>query len=356
MDVLKNFVKSRKLALSLFSLAVFSLLLVPRVFAQNAQPGLDLTVSPPVYDLTANPGDTVKQTFRIRNNGTSPLELQVTARRLISSPDNGSPVPESDTKGEELSWVTFNPSSFTAAPREWTNINYAINIPKTAAYGYYYVFGITEKNAQTQKTTGAAVKGEVLVVVLLNVKKEGAVSRADLVNFAPKSFVSEYLPVTFEVTVANKGNVHVKPHGNIYITRGEGKDIAILDVNPGVGSVLPGGKRTFETSWNDGFIVRQPSLDENSQPKVDKNGNPETHLAINWNSLTSFRIGPYTAHMLLVYDDGTRDQTIEGTTTFWVIPYTPIVVILVGLLVVYIVIRTLLRSYVRSQIKKGSGK
>lgn len=355
MNLLKLIVK-KKAFLLILPLVLLSLVVVPVIFAQNATPGIDLTVSPPVYDLTANPGDTVKQTFRVRNNGTTSIDLDIQARRLISDPNSGSPVPETDAKGEELTWVKFDPQDFTAQPREWTNISYTISIPKTAAYGYYYVFGIAPKNSRTQTVTGAAIKGEVLVVVLLNVKKDGAISKAALVSFAPKDFVTEYLPATFDVTLENQGNVHVKPHGNIFITRGGTRDIAILDVNPGVGSILPGGKRTFETSWTDGFIVRQPVLDENNQPKLDKNGQPETHLAINWNNLTGFRIGPYTARMLLVYDDGTRDQTIEGTTTFWVIPYTPLAVIIIGVIIIFFGTKMLLGAYVRSQVKKSSKK
>jgi len=355
MNLFKLVVKKKTLLLAI-PLVLFLFVAVPVIFAQNAVQGLDLTVSPPVYDLTANPGDTVRQTFRVRNNGTQAMDLDVQARRLTSNPTTGEPVPENDAKGEELTWVKFDPQDFTAQPREWTNVGYTINIPKTAAYGYYYVFSIAPKNSRTQTVTGAAIKGEVLVVVLLNVKKDGAISKAALVNFAPKNFVTEYLPATFEVTLENQGNVHVKPHGNIFITRGGTRDIAILDVNAGVGSILPGGKRTFESSWTDGFIVREPVVDENNQPKLDKDGKPETKLTINWNNLTGFRIGPYTARMLLVYDDGTRDQTIEGTTTFWIIPYTPLAVIIVGLIIIIFGTKLLLRSYVRSQIKKSSRK
>ncbi|MGB3073255.1 MAG: hypothetical protein WBB68_03290, partial [Candidatus Moraniibacteriota bacterium] len=33
------------------------------------------------------------------------------------------------------------------------------------------------------------------------------------------------------------------------------------------------------------------------------------------------RFGKYTAKMLLVYDDGTRDIPIEGVVSFWVMPW-----------------------------------
>lgn len=205
------------------------------------------------------------------------------------------------------------------------------------------------------KGSGASVQGQVLVVVLLNVVKDGAKAKAGLVNFTPSIFVSEYVPVTFTAKVSNTGNVHVKPAGNIFIRSFHQKDIAILDINGGRQTVLPGGTRTFTSTWDDGFIVRQPVI-ENGTPKLDKNGKQETKIVINWDKLTHFRIGPYTATLLMVYDDGKRDATIEGTTTFWLIPYTAIAVILVSLVVLVIVIRFLLRWYIRRELRKQRGR
>jgi hypothetical protein len=348
--MLKTATSYKPLLLLLF-LGIFISAVIGNVFGQEIR-GLDLTVSPPVFELTAAPGDTVRETFRVRNNSSENVDLEISARRLISDPENGNPVPEQEATGEELSWVSFEPSSFTAPAREWSNVTFTIDIPESASFGYYYVFRIVPKGAAEQTTTGAAIQGEVLVVTLLTVRSEGAKSAAGLVKFAPKNFVTEHLPVTFETEIENTGNVHVKPHGNIFITRGGGGEIAILDVNTTFGSVLPSGKRTFESSWTDGFIVAEPVM-EDGEPKLDANGKVETKLTINWNKLTSFRIGPYTARLLVVYDDGTRDQTIEGTTTFWVIPYTALAVMLGGAVLLFFIVRTLLRSYVRSQIKKN---
>lgn len=313
---------------------------------------LDLTVSPPVIELTAKPGDTVQEKFRVRNNTSTPIDLQISVRRLISDPTDGNPVPEDEAKGEELSWVTMEPAEFTARPSEWQDIGFTIEIPDTASYGYYYVFRIAPKEGSEVTTTGAEVKGEILIVTLLNVKKDGANSKTELVNFRANSNINEYLPVEFMVKLANKGNVHVKPRGNIFISRGGGNEISILEVNPNVGSILPGGTREFASSWGEGFIVREPVM-ENDSVKLDENGNPVTKLVINWNKLTNFRIGPYTAQLLMVYDDGARDVTIEGSTTFWVIPYTALAVILAVLIVLFFIIKYLLRWYVRREVSRS---
>lgn len=345
--------RKKIVSLPLGLLFVFLTALLFTVHAQTpAQEGLDLTVSPPVIELTAKPGDKLMQTFRVRNNRQEPINLQISVRRLTSDPQSGNPVPENDAKGEELSWVSFDKPEFTARPLEWEDVSFTIDIPETAAYGYYYVFRITPRSDEEFTSSGSKLKGELLVVTLLNVKKEGAISKTDLVEFKPKSMISEYLPVDFNVKLANKGNVHVKPRGNIFITRNGGKEIGILEVNPGIGSILPGGTRTFESSWNDGFIVREPVM-EGNEVKTDASGNPVTKLTFNWNKLTNLRIGPYEARLLMVYDDGDRDVTIEGVTTFWVLPYTVIGIAIVALIVIFFILKFMLRAYVRSQVTKS---
>lgn len=347
--------KLKLLLLLLLPTALCLLAIVRSVSAQNSGGKLDLTVSPPVIELTAKPGEKVTQKFRVRNNLSTPIELEIKARRLISDPTDGNPVPENDAKGEELKWVTFETPDFEAGPREWKDINFTIDIPESASYGYYYVFSITPKQDNAVATTGAEIKGEILVVTLLTVIKDGANSKTELVSFKAKNNISEYLPVDFLVKLANKGNVHVKPRGNVFITRSGGDEIGILEVNPGIGSILPGGQREFGTSWNEGFLVQEKVI-ENGAEKLDDTGKPVTKLAINWNKLTSFRIGPYTARLLMVYDDGQKDVTIEGTTTFWVIPYTALGVILAGFIIIVLLLRFLLKWYVKRAIARSKSR
>ena len=331
--------------------AVFYLLSFKLIHAQTAS-GLDITVSPPVIELNAKPGETLTEKFRIRNNQSTSTNLKVDVKKLSSDSNSGEPVPaEPKSDDEFISWLKVENPTFNALSKEWTDVNFTIEIPETASYGYYYVLRVAPENKEKVAGVGTTVKGEVYVVVLLNVVKEGAVAKGALVEFKPNTFISEYLPVEFSAKVENKGNIHIKPSGNIFIRSLKDKDVAILDINQGHASVLPSGKRSFLSSWNDGFIVRTPVV-ENGVAKLDSKGNPVTTITINWNKLTHFRIGPYTATLLMVYDDGKRDATIEGTTTFWLIPYTAIFVIVIGLIALFIIVRFLLKWYIGRELRK----
>ena len=351
---LKKITSNKKISLLFFVgilSTVFCLLSFKLVHAQTAS-GLDITVSPPVIELNAKPGDKLTEKFRIRNNQSASTDLKVDVKKLSSDSNSGEPIPaEPKSDDQFISWVKVEHATFKAMPKEWTDVNFTIEIPENASYGYYYVLRISPENQGKVSGVGTTVKGEVYVVVLLNVIKEGAVAKGELVEFKPNTFVSEYLPVEFTAKVANKGNIHIKPSGNIFIRSLKDKDVAILDINPGRASVLPSGTRSFLSSWNDGFIVRT-SVIENGVAKLDAHGNPVTTITINWDKLTHFRVGPYTATLLMVYDDGKRDATIEGTTTFWLIPYTAIFVIVVGLIALFIIIRLLLKWYIGRELRK----
>lgn len=334
------------------SLAVVFLLLATHVRAQQAQ-GLNVTVSPTVIEVSDSPGKTIEGKFRIRNNSTTPVTLSLQVDKLSPNED-GTITPATARKEDTfISWTNFEKTTITAAPLEWTDIPYTIKVPDDAAFGYYYAIRITQR--ATPAASDTTVLGEVVIPLLLDVKNGTAKREMKLIDFKPTHFINELLPVSFITTVENTGNIHSKPRGNIFI-RGVGeKDLALLEVNEGLGNVLPTTKRNFISNWTDGFLVREEVVEDGAVKRDDK-GNPVTQLKFNWNKLTDFRIGKYTATLLLVYDNGERDVALEKTTSFWVIPYTAIAVALIAIFLLIFIIRFALKSYVQGQIKKSQNK
>lgn len=337
----------KALIYSFFLLSVL-LLLPNHAFAQTTS--LDVTVSPTSFDLTAKPGDTITNKFRVHNNTPASLQLTVEVTKLGPNKAGELVIQDATPEDQYISWLKVD-KSITALPNEWTTVPFSITIPQDAAFGYYYTISI-KKDAGTSGGNAASVTGAAAIPVLLNVKKDGAVFKAQVTDFRANSFVNEYLPVTFTTTVENQGNIHIRPHGNIFIRSFGQKDLDILDVNQGMGAILPQAKRSYVASWDSGFLVRKPVLKDNGDPEVDSKGNPISKLTINWNKLTDFRFGRYTATLILVYDNGVRDETLQASTNFWVIPYTALAVIIGGLIIVILLLRFLLRSYIRKQLQK----
>ncbi len=335
------------LPIVLLGLATF-LFLHTKSFAQNS--GYDVTVSPVFFDLSANPGSTVADKIRIRNNTNSPIPIKLTVEK-ITGDLNGNLTLKPNANDSSLSWVKFQSDKVTLTPLDWTDVPFTIEIPNDAAYGYYYAITFTQDNSSPLARNGAVVTGAAAVPILLDVIKEGAKADAKILQFSTGSYINEYLPVDFTVKVENIGNIHIKPHGNIFISGGGNKDLAVLDVNDTLGNIIPDSARVFTASWADGFIVREPVV-EDGQVKKDKNGNPEEKLTFNWDKLTSLRIGKYDANLLMVFDNGKRDVPLEASVSFWVFPYKIIGGLILGLIALVFLIRFGLKRYINRELKK----
>lgn len=342
----------KKLFLPLILLILGFIIISFSVLAQTQQ-NYDVTVSPVFFDLSANPGQTITEKIRIRNNTNSPLPLKISVKRLAGD-EVGDLTLNEENSDQSLDWIKFASKSFVAPSLEWNDVVFTIQVPNTAAYGYY--FAVTfEHDIKSTTTQGASLTGASAVPILLNVRKEGAKAQAKITEFKIDNVVNEYLPIDFKVQVENSGNVHIRPHGNIFITDDSGKDIAILDVNQNFANIIPDTKRVLEASWTEGFLVRENVI-EDGQVKLDTNGKPVKKLAINWNKLTSFRVGRYTANLLLVFDNGQRDVTLDSTLSFWVIPYKAIAVILIAVIALFFIIKKLLSIYISREVRRRQRK
>jgi hypothetical protein len=80
----------------------------------------------------------------------------------------------------------------------------------------------------------------------------------------------------------------------------------------------------------------------------DGNGKEVLETTWDWSKADRFRIGKYTAHVLMIYDNGVRDIPMEAIVSFWVIPWKIIGVALLLLVFVgfglWAVITTIIRA------------
>lgn len=310
---------------------------------------VDLTVSPVYFDLNPKPGDVIKDKIRVHNNTGTPMPLTISVNTMTIN-ERGDIVPQALPTQDSTGWFKFPTTQITVPANEWLDVPFTANVPGDAAFGNYFAVSFAPGVTKVAGSN-AVIQGNIVVPMLINVQKAGSVAQASIASFKVDNFVSEYQPVTFTVDVKNTGNVHLKPRGNIFIRGPKDKDLAVLEVNSAQGNVLPGANRAFSSQWADGFIVKEPVM-ENGNPKIDDQGKPVTHIVINWNKLTSLRIGKYSAYVLMVYDNGQRDIPIESTVTFWIFPYTAVAITLVVLIVLFVGISTIFKTIVKSEAKK----
>ncbi len=313
-----------QISLLLVATLTFTIILSSSVSAQTSaeNTGLNLVTSPLPINLITEPSSTVSAQLKIKNGGTKNERIKVELMKFSSFGEEGKPKLLDREKGDDFfDWVSFSENSFDVAPNEWKTITVTFKIPKTAAFGYYYA--VTFSRAEEEKATKerqTTIVGAAATLVLVEVRVPNAKREVEVLEFSNDHKFYEFLPVTFSVKLKNKGNVHVAPRGNIFIDKGSTHDVAIIEVNLDKRNVLPSSNRIFETKWTDGFPLYVEKI-KDDKTVLDKKGNIVKKLQWDFSQADKLRWGHYTANLLLVYDDGKQDVTIEGKTSFWIIPW-----------------------------------
>lgn len=303
--------------------------------------GISLQISPLPIDLETKPGTTTTTDLRVRNAGTQTEKLQVKILKVTEDDNGVVHLTAPSSTDTFVSWIHFDRTVFDAPSNQWQDIKMTVNVPKDAAFGYYWAVEYLRANDEGPQAGQAVARGAVATFILLNANAPGAKRQAQIVSFKADRKSYEFLPATFTLKLRATGNVHVAPHGNIFITKGS-KQIDVIDVNSAGGNILPNSSRFFSASWSDGFPVYVPKYNGQT-PVVDKNGQPVSSLKWDFSKANRLRFGHYTAKLVLVYDDGTRDVPLTASVSFWVVPWRVIGIVigivgLIGVLVVYIII------------------
>lgn len=297
-----------------------------------AESGLVLVTSPLPINLVASPGSSVSAEIKIKNGGKDLEKLKVGLMKFSAYNQDGQPRLFDREKGDDyFDWVSFSENKFELEPNEWKTIEMNIEVPNEAAFGYYYAVVFSRDDEYIpdgNKTT--KIVGATACLVLLEVRVDRAIREIEIEEFMVDKKIYEFLPTNFLIKLKNKGNVHVAPRGNIFITDSKGKDVSVIEVNQYRGNILPQSIRNFETKWTDGF------------PKYE-----DKKLKWDFAKANKLRIGKYKASMLLAYDDGKRDVPIEAVLSFWVIPYRIIGAIMLAVGLILVGILSLVKTVIR---------
>ncbi|CAN5379813.1 hypothetical protein BH10PAT3_BH10PAT3_3040 [soil metagenome] len=301
-------------------LCAFALSRAP-IHALENDGSFNLVTSPLPINLAGKPGTTLTTDIRIKNGGTVTEQLKTSLMKFKAYGEEGKPgLADRESGDDYFDWVSFTPNKFEARPNEWINVKMTIKLPADAAFGYYYaaVFSRASEPAKSNDKQNIIV-GSTAVLVLVEAQVPNAKRIASIKSFTANKKSYEFLPAKFTIKIKNSGNIHLIPTGNIFISRG-GKNVATLSVNRASGNILPDSNRIFTASWNDGFPV-YVAQEAGGKAVLDTNGKQVESLRWDISKVSKLKFGHYTAKLLMVYDDGTRDVPLEATLSFWVLPW-----------------------------------
>lgn len=290
--------KKRKLVVTAFTLLILFVVVsfvAPKLaLAQESTSGL--SVSPPTFEFTANPGNTIESTIRVENVSDTDLKIGVDRRNFSAVGEEGSvTLSEDNTNYTLASWITVTPEEVTIPPKQSHEFSFEINVPMNAAPGGHFSSIVFRTVSDSVDEAGATIIQEVGSLILLRVS--GDIEESfEIESFTTDASLYEYGPVEFETRIFNDGNVHVKPKGTITIRNIFGKEVERLDLEQR--NVLPKAIRKTTTTWDRRNLF-----------------------------------GKYTATLAV----STASNNIETTTTvFYGLPYVIVSIVLVVLIVITI--------------------
>jgi hypothetical protein len=314
--------------ISLLAALVGLFMAVPHVAAVTASntSGQALEIGPPVINLSADPGTTVKATISLRD--ISPTNLLVTGQinDFVAGGEDGTPKIILDNTVSPYSfkdWVSPL-SSLTLKPKELKTVNIVISVPDNASPGGYYGvarFTGTPPNLQGTGVSLAASLGSLILLTVNGQAKESlSIAEFSASHDNKTGSLFEAAPIVFTERLKNNGNIHEEPTGSVVVKDMFGNIVATLGVNQPPHDVLPQSIRKFTSSLDSTNI-----------------GN-------------KILFGLYHADLNVTY--GSDKQTIKSSITFWVIPYTLIAIIIAGLVAGFLLLRYAIKRYNRYIISK----
>src|SRR5579872_822726 len=216
---------------SFFFLLSSFFFIVPFVFAQSANTPINLTAYPSTFTITVKPGTTTQERFRLRNNADSNTEFSLSVKKLTTDIHGNVTIADFTKNDTYQNWISFAKPTVTALSREWIDVAFTITVPKDTAFGYYYVLYITPTANPSVNPSHTTLTGSLAIPILLTIDKPGATINGTMLSFASTVSFTEYLPVTFNTTFLNTGNISIHPTGNIFIKDETGKLIDTLVIN-----------------------------------------------------------------------------------------------------------------------------
>lgn len=216
------------------------------VLAQTDTKGL--TVIPPRFELLANPGDSLSETIKVRNDTAAAVTYDVVIEDFASSGEEGGVALEEQSTDNSFTlaeWITPETDNLVLEPLEERTFRYSISVPEEAEPGGHYASILFTSRPETQVPGAANIASRVGSLILLRVSGN-VTEQAKIETFSAPAYLKNG-PVPFTLRVLNEGNVHVQPKGTIIITDLFGRkvdEVPLINAN-----VLPGSVRKTDTPW-----------------------------------------------------------------------------------------------------------
>jgi hypothetical protein len=283
-------------------LAAIGLFCLSTQFVQAQQTSQSLSVSPTLFEMSANPGQTWSSSLRIIN--PNPYELTVYGEVVNFAPQGESgrarfmPLLEGERDNATIAeWIALGESEITIPAEQTVEVPFTIAVPEAVTPGGHFGAVLIGTRPPESEVDTPRVETSQIVTALMFLRVEGEIVESGSIrSFRTTSALLDRPEATFALRFENTGNVHLQPQGQIEIFNmwGEVRGEVPINRNTMFGNVLPDSVRKYEFTWTGDWSLSD--------------------------------IGRYRAVATLAYGTEARQFT-TSETAFWVIPWKPMLLV-----------------------------
>lgn len=283
---------------------ILAIIIIPVIFfTPNKSLALDvqsnsLFVQPGKVNITADPGQKLRQSLTVVNKSSSSVFLKILVKDVKPAGQNGE-VEFYDSKDSSAAanWLIPQYTTIAIGPLGAQNVDYIISAdPKMDGKGYNgaIIFQMYENDKLSDKKFG--------MIVDLNVINQGITTGGIIKNFSFPKFQLQNNLLKTGFNLKNLGNSNLSMAGNIAFIDIFGKKVA--QFNTSQMDVYPGSEKNFNFAWTDtplfGVYKVQASL-----WNLMKKGNEAEYSSwvvfLPWHKLVFGALGGIFASLIIVF-------------------------------------------------------
>jgi hypothetical protein len=313
------------LATLVFALA-FGAAFAGQVSAQE-ESSMIMSITPPLFKVNMKPGEVWSSVVKVVNNNAYPVTVYAQAADFRSGEEGGvefiKSEPDATGKGYTLSqWLEMTSEPVNVGAFGSQDIPFKVKLPQTADPGGHYA-AILIGNKPIDNTAGSVVKISSKLASLLLVRVAGeVVEKGDVREFSASKDFAKKTEADFTIRFANKGNVHLRPEGEVKITNMFGQTRGVIAINKKTefGNVLPDSEKKWEFNWKGESSI--------------------------WDA------GRMKAELFLSYGEEGKQSEVRKIN-FWVVNLKPTLIVLGSLLFIVLLFTYLIRRFIKKSISKA---
>jgi hypothetical protein len=312
--------------------------------------GLGIT---PTKNYTVQPGGHVSDTLYVNNlSKTDDLHLHLRVIDFSAKDETGTPQLDLKDNAPQPTWslkpfLQLPSADVTVPAGKADNIPVTVSVPAGQGAGSYYsAIEYTAQNQPGQQNVTLAASSVTLAFLnvpgqtkeFMTLKQFGAFTpSADDETGKFSTFFFGSQPKELAFRVSNQGNVAESPTGSILIKNIFGKQVKVIqEANPKHQLALRDQIRRFETC-----------ISSSEQTVKNSSGEDQTNTVCKSAGLLP---GRYTAMLDVFYgQNGNNSQEIQGTATFWYLPYWFLIAVAIVILAIVFVVWRVVHKFKRGR-------